>query len=90
VLTDERQTSSPLETGEDLSVTSIENIIANKLAASSKFAARNTRMKDFDDLWRISKSKIENNSKPLTKTLRSRKISAELSDEWRNPAMEQD
>jgi predicted nucleotidyltransferase component of viral defense system len=90
VVTDMRQIPSPLETGEVLPVASIENIIADKLAASAQFAAGNTRMKDFDDLWRISKSKIEIDSKLLIKILKSRKISAELSDQWRNPVIERD
>jgi hypothetical protein len=90
VVTDVRQIPSPLETGEDLPAASIENIIADKLAASAQFAAGNTRMKDFDDLWRIYKSKIEINSKLLTKIVKARKISAELNDQWRNPVMEQD
>ncbi len=90
VVTDMRQIPSPLESGEEFPVASIENIIADKLAASAQFAAGNTRMKDFDDLWRISKSKTTINSKLLAKILKARKISAELKDEWRNPVMEQD
>ena len=36
---------------------SIENIITDKIKAAYRFKGGNTRMKDFDDLWRISKSK---------------------------------
>jgi hypothetical protein len=37
---------------------SVENIIADKVAACIRFGAGNTRMKDFDDLWRLSQSKV--------------------------------
>jgi len=61
---------------------SIENIIADKLSASHKFRSGNTRMKDFDDLWRISHSQIKINSKKLKKILIERNISVSLEDEW--------
>lgn len=46
---------SPLESGIQLRVASIENIVADKLSAAHRFRGGNSRMKDFDDLWRISR-----------------------------------
>ncbi len=50
-----KSTISPSEYG----AASIENIIKDKISASYQFKSGNTRMKDFDDLWRLSKSDIE-------------------------------
>jgi len=38
----------------EVSAASIENIILDKLHACQRFAEGNTRMKDFDDLYRIA------------------------------------
>ena len=61
---------------------SIENIISDKLAASHRFKSGNTRMKDFDDLWRISKSSIKIDSDKLKSILITRKVSASLDFQW--------
>jgi hypothetical protein len=61
---------------------SIENIIADKLSAAHRFKTGNTRMKDFDDLWRISKANIEVNSNKLLEILALREIPQELNSEW--------
>ena len=45
---------SPIEGDESISVATIENIVADKIAACFRIKGGNTRMKDFDDLWRIS------------------------------------
>lgn len=88
--TDTHEIASPLETGAEYRVATIENIIADKLAASAQFESGNTRMKDFDDLWRISKSEIKIDSKNLAKILKTRKIPIQLDREWLNPIMTQD
>ena len=61
---------------------SIENIIADKLSASHKFKSGNTRMKDYDDLWRISRSDLKINSQKLRTILNNRSIPVELESGW--------
>ena len=61
---------------------SIENIICDKISASYQFASGNTRMKDFDDLWRISKSKKEVNFETLKDLANTRKINLHLDTSW--------
>jgi hypothetical protein len=68
--------------GEARKSASIENIIADKLSASHRFKSGNTRMKDFDDLWRISKSDLQINPKKLNAILKERGISSQLELEW--------
>jgi predicted nucleotidyltransferase component of viral defense system len=74
--------------GENIQVVTIENIIADKLAASHSFAGGNTRMKDFDDLWRISA--VTGNSlnwKILKKFLEERNLQPTLDKNWINKFM---
>ena len=54
--------------GRSLTSASIENIITDKVSAAHRFAGGNTRMKDFDDLWRISKSSLSINKSKSKKT----------------------
>lgn len=68
--------------GESRKSASIENIIADKFQASHRFKSGNTRMKDFDDLWRISKADLQINSKKLNSILKERGISSQLESEW--------
>ncbi|RYE43291.1 MAG: hypothetical protein EOP48_22995, partial [Sphingobacteriales bacterium] len=46
---------SPIDSLSKINVVTIENIISDKLSACQKFKGGNTRMKDYDDLWRISR-----------------------------------
>ena len=48
---------------------SLENIIRDKVAASWRFQSGNSRMKDFDDLLRISRAEVELNHKILSQLL---------------------
>jgi len=68
--------------GEVRRAASIENIICDKLSASQRFKSGNTRMKDFDDLWRIMESGITIDTKKLSKLLGEREIKAHLEMEW--------
>jgi hypothetical protein len=88
--TDIRELNSPINNNHTMPVASIENIIADKLSASHQFGAGNTRMKDFDDLWRISKAEISVSPKSLTKILKKRKIKNRLNEEWISRGMESD
>ncbi len=57
---------------------SIENIIIDKLSAIHKFQGRNTRIKDFDDLYRIALSKIKVNSAILDQISKDRSIPLQI------------
>ncbi len=61
---------------------SIENIISDKLSAAYRFRSGNTRMKDFDDLWRISKSSTKVNLSKLNAILKEREVPCTLEKEW--------
>jgi len=61
---------------------SIENIVTDKMLASYKFKSGNTRMKDFDDLWRISQSGIKLSYSKLIKLMKLNNIKNELDTEW--------
>jgi hypothetical protein len=50
----------------------MENIIADKLSARQQFGSGNTRMKDFDDLWRIIQSDVKINRKKLTNLIQKK------------------
>ena len=45
---------SPVDEQVEIEAPTMEKIIADKVAACHQFKGGNTRMKDFDDLWRIS------------------------------------
>ena len=47
---------SPIQTSQALRASSLEKIITDKVVTCHRFKSGNTRMKDFDDLWRISKA----------------------------------
>lgn len=74
--------SSPIDKKLKIKCVSIQNIIADKLAACHRFGSGNTRMKDFDDLWRLSSSSIKIKSAKLTKLLKKRNTSALLDKTW--------
>ena len=80
--------SSPIDNSAEIKAASIENIIADKLNTVQRFKAGNTRIKDFDDIWRISNSDQEINTKKLTSLLKKRKISPTLDKNWINEEME--
>lgn len=81
--------ASPLNSELNIYAVTMENIIADKLSAAHEFKSGNSRMKDFDDLWRISQ--IKPNSIKwdiLGKILSSRQIPSCLDLNWINPGME--
>lgn len=79
--------SSPID-GHSIQAAAMENIIADKLDASHSYVAGNTRMKDFDDLWRISKSKDKPiNWQKLKKLLTDRMIKVSLNKDWITDSM---
>ncbi|NBO39584.1 hypothetical protein EBU99_13480, partial [bacterium] len=70
--TDCHHISSPVNSNVKIRSATIENIVADKVAACRRFESGNTRMKDFDDLWRISRSSIPCDPKRLTELFDSR------------------
>ncbi len=79
---------SPIHDNLMLQVSTLENIIADKIAASHRFTGGNTRMKDFDDLWRISLSHININKARLNEHLIEQKVDPSLDSAWSNPETE--
>ena len=80
--------SSPVNPDVKIRSATIENIVADKIAACRRFESGNTRMKDFDDLWRISRSSIPCNPKRLIELLDSRGIRPALEPHWIHPDMQ--
>jgi hypothetical protein len=80
---------SPIEADESICVATMENIISDKISACHRFKSGNTRMKDFDDLWRISMFQPSLVRWALLKEiLESRRVSPSLNLNWLNPQME--
>jgi hypothetical protein len=79
---------APVTEGVTIIAATVENIIADKLSASQKFKSGNTRMKDFDDLWRISKSELTVvDWQVLADLLAKRGIKPELDEDWIHAGM---
>ncbi|MEW6055925.1 MAG: nucleotidyl transferase AbiEii/AbiGii toxin family protein [Bdellovibrionota bacterium] len=79
--------ASPITDGHKIKAATYENIIADKLAAVSRFGSGNTRLKDFDDLWRLAKTSPEIVPSTLKKLLKKRGLSAELELKWMSDPM---
>lgn len=82
---DFQEMDSPVHPGVTIRSATLENIIADKLATCHRFGAGNTRMKDYDDLWRLSQNNPSLDPKRLVQLLKSRRISAQLNEGWINP-----
>ena len=79
---------SPLDEAQDIAAVTMENIIADKLSASNRFGSGNTRMKDYDDLWRISKMDPSGvNWSELKVILERRGMALQLDPAWLNANM---
>jgi hypothetical protein len=80
---------SPIEAEDPICVATMENIISDKISACRRFKSGNTRMKDFDDLWRISMFQPSPVRWDLLREiLDSRAISPFLDRGWINPQLE--
>ena len=86
--TDSRKINSPIHASVKIRSATLENIIADKLAACQRFRSGNTRMQDFDDLWRLAGSKSEVNVATLAKLLKRKDIAGRLDGAWINPELE--
>lgn len=88
VETDVNTIHSPVHSDISITSASVENIILDKFSACIRFAAGNTRMKDFDDLWRLSQSNVEINKSKLSSFVKKHKIKLELNKNWIGPDIE--
>lgn len=86
--TDVREISSPVRTENRIRSATVENIIADKVSACHRFKSGNTRMKDFDDLWRLSKSGLAVRRSKLRELLERRAAPNVLDPSWINPELE--
>lgn len=68
---------------------SLENIIVDKVAACHRFAGGNTRMKDFDDLYRIAKANQKLDAKLIQEIAKERDIELSLNLKWINKQMKE-
>jgi len=66
---------------------SLENIIVDKVAACHRFAGGNTRMKDFDDLYRIAKANQRVDHRLVQEIAAERRIELSLDKTWINQQM---
>ncbi len=79
---------SPISEETQIRGATIENIIVDKLSACHQFQGGNTRMKDYDDLWRISKSNIAIHWVTVKENLEIRGIPLVLNRDWINSELE--
>ncbi len=75
---------SPIPGRNELHVATLENIIADKISACHRFGAGNTRMKDYDDLWRLASENQAVDWKIILALLEAKKIPAILDSAWIN------
>lgn len=68
---------------------SLENIIVDKVAACHRFAGGNTRMKDFDDLYRIAISNQKIDPVILLKIAKERSVELSLDSKWLNKQLKE-
>ena len=86
--TDARDIDSPIHSEIKIRSATIENIIADKLSASHRFKSGNTRMKDYDDLWRIALSKTQIDGDKLKDLLKLKSVDGDLDPSWIDAKME--
>ncbi len=84
---DSGEMSSPIDPDQMIQTATLENIICDKVATCYRFASGNTRMKDFDDLWRLARSDVKVDSKKLNKLAKNRSIPLSLDNQWIGPEM---
>lgn len=86
--TDSHEISSPVHPDVKIRSATLENIVADKVSTCHRFGSGNSRMKDFDDLWRLSQSPVEVDANRLRKLLHVRKAIPSIDPAWINPEME--
>lgn len=85
---DIQEIRSPIHEELKIQTSTMESIISDKIAASYRFGSGNTRMKDFDDLWRLSRSDQPVNARKLKILLQRKKVFLHLDEAWLNPLLD--
>ena len=80
--TDTAEIDSPINEEQPILSASLENIIVDKVSACSQFGSGNTRMKDYDDLWRLRRSTAEIDHQKLKGLFTERKVKRHLDSGW--------
>lgn len=80
--------SSPVDNVTNVRAASIENIICDKLQAVQRFGSGNTRLKDYDDLWRLSQSSVKIRADKLSSLLTEKGILPTVDKEWVHAELE--
>ena len=80
--TDTTQIDSPINERQMILSASIENIIVDKVSACAQFGSGNTRMKDYDDLFRLRKSGVQIDYKKIKQLFSERKVKRQLDPNW--------
>ncbi|MBI4405175.1 MAG: nucleotidyl transferase AbiEii/AbiGii toxin family protein [Deltaproteobacteria bacterium] len=75
---------SPIESDTTIRGATLEHVIVDKIATCHRFGGGNTRMKDFDDLWRISKSDQKIDWAKVKDGLARMKVPPTLDKDWIN------
>lgn len=86
--TDMREIPSPVAENLKIRAASLENILADKLAAAHRFKGGNTRMKDYDDLWRLAQKEVKLDPRLLKRLLVKHNAVPHLDAVWINEPME--
>lgn len=86
--TDLQKVKSTLHQDVEYLSASLENIICDKISAADQFASGNTRMKDFDDLWRLSQSGIIFDIFKIKNLFQKRSLEMKLRTEWISDILE--
>lgn len=87
--TDYEVIPSPVSEDHNIKAATIENIIADKLTTLGRFGGGNTRMKDFDDLWRLSQTDIKLRKSTLHNLMTAAHAPTRLDKNWINEPMQQ-
>lgn len=82
IKSDSHEIASPVHGEQKILSATIENIIADKLVACHRYKSGNTRMKDFDDLWRLSQSGVSVRRTRLKTLLKPYGVLAKIDPEW--------
>lgn len=85
---DSWEIDSPVHQQVKIKTATVENIVIDKISACHRFGSGNSRMKDYDDLWRLSKSGVKISAQRLATLAKERKIILSLNSKWIGPNME--
>jgi len=70
------------DTSKNILAATIESIIIDKIDASHKFKSGNTRIKDYDDLYRFAISNLDYDIKKIRFFLKNNKFNKVLDENW--------